>query len=164
MRANRDIRLFDKKYSRKYFDCGNTVLNRYLQQQMTQDIKRKLAVAYVLEDEAKVIGFYTLSASAVYIGDISSSTAKKLPKYPLVPVSLLGRLAIDKVYQGQGLGDLLLMDALYRCKVSAQHVASYAVVVDAIEAKAESFYQSYGFDFLLNQQLFLPMQKIDTLF
>lgn len=133
MRANRDIRLFDKKYSRKYFDCGNTVLNRYLQQQITQDVKRKFAVAYVyvLEDESKVIGFYTLSANAVYIGDISSSTVKKLPKYPLVPVSLLGRLAIDKVYQGQSLGDLLLMDALFVVKY--QHSKSLHMLLSLVQ-------------------------------
>ncbi len=164
MIENRDVKIFDKKCNRQEFDCNNAVLNRYLKQQITQDIKRNLTVAYVLEDQDSIIGFYTLSASAVYIGDITSSIAKKLPKYPLVPVSLLGRLAIDKRYQGQGLGDLLLMDALYRCKISAQQVASFAVVVDAIDVKVTSFYQAYGFEFLLNQQLFLPMQKIDTLF
>ena len=79
-------------------------------------------------------------------------------------MSLLGRLAIDKNYQKQGLGDLLLMDALYRCSISAKQVASLAVVVDAIDEKAEDFYQRYGFETLTNGQLFLAMQTIETLF
>lgn len=164
MSDNREIKLFDKQFSREAFDCGNEVLNRYLKQQLSQDIKKRLAVAYVLLEMDKVIGFYTLSASAININDLNQQLAKKLPKYPLVPVSLLGRLAIDKNYQKQGLGDVLLMDALYRCSISAKQVASLAVVVDAIDEKAEAFYQRYGFETLTNRQLFLAMQTIDALF
>ncbi|MEI6705859.1 MAG: GNAT family N-acetyltransferase [Methylococcales bacterium] len=164
MSENREIKLFDKQFSRKEFDCGNDVLNRYLKQQLSQDIKKRLAVAYVLLEMDKIIGFYTLSASAINISDLNEQLAKRLPKYPLVPVSLLGRLAIDKNYQKQGLGDLLLMDALYRCSISAKQVASLAVVVDAIDEKAEDFYQRYGFETLTNGQLFLAMQTIETLF
>ena len=164
MSDNREIKLFDKQFSREAFDCGNEVLNRYLKQQLSQDTKKRLAVAYVLLEMDKIIGFYTLSASAININDLNQQLAKKLPKYPLVPVSLLGRLAIDKNYQKQGLGDLLLMDALYRCSISAKQVASLAVVVDAIDEKAEAFYQRYGFETLTNGRLFLTMQTIDTLF
>jgi GNAT superfamily N-acetyltransferase len=164
MPVNRDVKIFDKAYHRQDFDCDHEVLNRYLKYQLSQDVKRKLAVAYVILEGDRVIGFYTLSASAVYIGDLTANMAKKLPKYPLVPVTLLGRLAVDKAFQGQGLGNLLLMDALYCCKFSAESVASLAVVVDAIDANAVAFYQAYDFEFLLNQQLFLPMQKIDELF
>ena len=164
MIESREVKFFDKAYDRHDFNCGHEDLNRYLKQQVSQDIKRKLAVVYVLLQGNNIIAFYTLSASAVYIGDLTEIIAKKLPKYPLVPVTLLGRLAIDKPYQGQGLGDFLLMDALYRCKVSAEQIASLAVIVDAIDNKAEAFYQRYGFEFLKNRQLFLPMQKVDELF
>ena len=164
MAESREVKIFNKRFDRQGFDCGNEALNRYLKQQLSQDVKRRLAVAYVLVEADKVIGFYTLSASAVDVSDLTDLMVKKLPKYPLMPVSLIGRLAVDKTYQGQGLGDLLLMDALYRCKVSAEQVASLAVVVDAIDVKAEAFYQSYGFEILKNGQLLLFMKKIDELF
>lgn len=136
---------FAKSQQRTQFDCGVEELNRYLQQQISQDAKRNIAAPFVLLDEDNIIGFYTLSASAVNVGDLPESVAKKLPKYPLIPVVLLGRLAIDKNYQRKGLGDFLLMDALKRSLHSSQQIAAMAIVVDAINAAAENFYQQYGF-------------------
>jgi GNAT superfamily N-acetyltransferase len=73
-------------------------------------------------------GFYTLSSTALRLGDFPEDLAKRLPRYPLVPATLLGRLAIDRRYHGQGWGSFLFLDALYRC--SRSEVASFAVIVD----------------------------------
>lgn len=87
-----------------------------------------------------------------------------LPKYPLLPATLLGRLAIDQSYQKQGWGDCLLMDALYRSYLN--EIASIAVVVDALDEGAVSFYEHYQFIRFPERphRLFLPMKTIQTLF
>jgi predicted GNAT family N-acyltransferase len=161
---NSSIVPFDKFQQRKQFDCGIEELNRYLHQQISQDAKRNIAAPFVLLDENHIIGFYTLSASAVNVGDLPEKFVKKLPKYPLIPVVLLGRLAIDKNYQKQGLGDFLLMDALKRSSLGSEQIATMAIVVDAINSTAENFYRQYGFEELTENRLFLPMQTISTLF
>jgi GNAT superfamily N-acetyltransferase len=111
-----------------------------------------------LLDDNHIIGFYTLSASSVNVSDLPIELIKKLPKYPLIPVALLGRLAIDKKYQGQGLGDFLLIDALKRSLELSKQIGIMAVVVDAINESAYHFYQQYGFKRLTYQRLFLPIQ------
>jgi predicted GNAT family N-acyltransferase len=92
--------------------------------------------------------------------------AKKLPRYDHLPVTLLGRLAVDRTIGGQGAGQFLLADALRRCLEGAQHVGAMAVIVDAKDAQAERFYRH--FDFLPFQQtplrLFLPMSQVAQLF
>jgi hypothetical protein len=87
----------------------------------------------VMPDGA-IAGFYTLSSTAVRLGDLPEQVAKRLPRYPLVPATLIGRLAIDRRYHGQGFGSFLFLDALHRC--SRSEVASFAVVVDAIDDEA----------------------------
>lgn len=151
---------FDKTQQRQQFDCGVVELNLYVQQQISQDAKRNIAAPFVLLNENQVIGFYTLSASSVNLGDLPAELIKKLPKYPLVPVALLGRLAVDKNYQGQGLGDFLLMDALKRSCGLSEQIGIMAVVVDAINESASHFYQQYGFEQLTANRLFLPIQNI----
>lgn len=151
---------FDKTQQRQQFDCGIVELNLYVQQQISQDTKRNIAAPFVLLNENQVIGFYTLSASSVNLGDLPAELIKKLPKYPLVPVALLGRLAVDKNYQGQGLGDFLLMDALKRSRGLSEQIGIMAVVVDAINESASHFYQQYGFEQLTANRLFLPIQNI----
>jgi GNAT superfamily N-acetyltransferase len=155
---------FDKSQQRQEFDCGIAELNRYVHQQMSQDAKRNIAAPFVLLNENQVIGFYTLSASSVNVSDLPAALIKKLPKYPLVPVALLGRLAVDKNYQKQGLGDFLLMDALKRAVVLSEQIAIMAVVVDAINDSASRFYQQYGFEELTANRLFLPLQKLANVF
>jgi len=153
-----EIVAFNKNQQRQQFDCGISELNRYLQQQISQDTKCHIAAPFVLLDVNQVIGFYTLSASSVNVSDLPIELIKKLPKYPLIPVALLGRLAIDKKYQGQGLGDFLLMDALKRSLELSKQIGIMAVVVDAINESACHFYQQYGFNVLIHQRLFLPIQ------
>ena len=154
---------FDKNQQRKQFDCGIDELNKYLYQNISQDVKRNIATAFVVLDNNKIIGFYTLSASSINTGDLPEILKNKCPKYPLVPVALLGRLAVDVHYQKQGLGDLLLMDALKRSLRSSEQIAIMSVAVDAINQSAINFYQNYGFDKLSGNRLFLPIKTIARL-
>jgi predicted GNAT family N-acyltransferase len=110
------------------------------------------------------VGYYTLCATGIEIQDLPPQLVKKLPRYPVVPATLLGRLAIDERYQGQGLGSFLLFDALARSLSS--EIASYAVVVDALDEKASIFYQQHQFVAFPNQpqRLYLPMATIASMF
>ncbi len=155
------------QHDRAAFSCGVPALDTYLHQQAGQDFKRRAAVPFVLTDGGGTIaGYYTLSQFAVELDELPASIAKRLAKYPMVPATLLGRLAVASAYRGQGLGELLLMDALHRSLESSRRVASAAVVVDAKDAGALAFYRKYGFIALprIERRLFLPMGTIEQLF
>lgn len=111
-----------------------------------------------------VAGYYTLSATAVHLAELPSATIRKLPRYPLIPATLLGRLAIDRRHQGKGYGRFLLADALYRSLLS--EIASFAIVVDAKDESARRFYEREGFFAFPEQpmKLFRPMADIERLF
>lgn len=105
-----------------------------------------------------VVGYYTLSASAVAFDKIPPALHRRLPKYP-VPVVQIGELAIDNQYQGQGCGSSLLLDALERVANASAVVAVWAVVVDPIDQQAAAFYQHHGFEPLLDcDAMFLTMK------
>ena len=107
-----------------------------------------VAVSYVLvsaADAAQIAGYVTLSATAVRLDAMPVTVAKQLPRYPLVPATLLGRLAIRQSSHGQGLGRYLLMEALERSLEASAIVASTAVVVDAKDDAAVTFYHRYDF-------------------
>lgn len=158
----------EKGHDRSAFDCGNDELNRYLKQQARQDAEKHVAVPFVLLEpgSAVVRGFYTLSASIIPVEELPPDMMKKLPRYGQLPVTLLGRLAVDQTARRQGAGEFLLVDALRRCLEGAQHIGAMAVIVDAKDEQAESFYRH--FDFLPFQhtprRLFLPMRQIAQLF
>src|SRR3989442_7739566 len=121
-----------QKHDRAGLSCGVEALDHYLQKQASQDIKKHVAVALVLTPDGKTIaGYYTLSQYSVELGVVPQETAKKLPKYPAVPATLIGRLSVSRAFRGRGLGELLLMDALSRCLMASSQVASSAVIVDA---------------------------------
>jgi len=111
-----------------------------------------------------VIGYYSLSAGSLAAADLPVEIRCRLPRYP-VPVALLGRLAVDKSYQGQGFGAVLVADALQRIALASQLMAVYAVVVDALNANAAKFYRQFGFIQLPSQalKLFLPMDTVTRL-
>ena len=162
------ISILNKSHDRKGFNCGKRVLDNYLQLQVSQDIKKKLSVCFVLVDESnKVKGYYTLSNSSILHSDMPSSLSKKIPdSYKDIPVTLLGRLAIDKTVFRKGNGEYLLMDALRESySVSKKVIGSMAVVVDPIDEEAAFFYEKYDFVRLPNSgKLFLPMNVISKLF
>jgi hypothetical protein len=158
----------EKAHQRKSFDCGNEDLNRYLREQARQDAEKRVAAPFVLTqpDGPAVLGFYTLSASIIPMHELPPNLAKLLPRYGQLPVTLMGRLAVDRTVGGQGVGELLLVDALRRSLEGAQQIAAMAVIVDAKDERAESFYRH--FDFMPFQQtplrLFLPMAQVARLF
>lgn len=156
-----------KSHDRKSFDCGELSLNQYLHQYANQDIKRhinKVFVASPPETPQRVIGYYGLSAGSLDANDLPEELRRRLPRYP-VPVVLLGRLAVAESHQGQGLGSILLADALQRIVQASQVMAVFAVVVDALNNRAAEFYRQFGFIPLPNQplKLFLPMDSVAAL-
>ena len=157
-----------KSHERAAFFCGSAALDRYLQQQARQDAEKSVAAPFVLTapPAQQVLGYYTLSASLVNIGDLPDALAKKLPRYPQLPVTLLGRLAVDQSMKGKGVGQFLLMDALRRCLGAAANIAAMAVLVDAKDEAAEAFYRHFSFLPLQQhpRRLFLPMKVIAGLF
>jgi GNAT superfamily N-acetyltransferase len=157
-----------KDHDSKTFSCGNQILDRYLRVQASQDVRKRVATVFILicPPQNIVVGFYTLSSGSVDLGEWPEALTKKLPRYPFVPVTLLGRLALDQNHQGKGLGEYLLMDSLWRSLVAAEQVASLAVIVDAIDDNAKTFYHHYGFILFPKQtrRMFLPMQTIRELF
>jgi GNAT superfamily N-acetyltransferase len=155
------------EHDRRGFSCGVADLDKYLRERAGQDAKRHVATAFVLlEDGSAVLGYYTLAQQAISIEDLPSSTAEKLPRYPLLPATLIGRLALCTERQGEGLGSLLLMDALHRSWRAAQTVASYAVRVDATNEEARTFYLRHDFLAFPKERLklFFPMADLDRRF
>ena len=154
-------------HHRAAFSCGNEALDKYLKTQASQDVEKHVAVCFVLTPDGKAVaGFYTLSQYSADLVKLPGEIAKKLPKYPEVPATLLGRLAISETFRGQKLGEFLLLDALHRCLRNSREVASVAVVVDAKNEAAHRFYEHFEFISLpdIPGRLFLPMRTIEKLF
>ena len=156
-----------RQHDRAAFHCGADGLDRYLKQQARQDADKRVAAPFVAvrATEARVLGYYTLSASVLTLADLPDELARKLPRYPQLPVTLLGRLAVDQSTKGQGLGEHLLLDALHRSLAHADEIAAMAVVVDAKDENAVSFYRHYGFLPLQAKpnRLFVPMRSVAQL-
>jgi ribosomal protein S18 acetylase RimI-like enzyme len=154
-------------HDRAAFRCGVEALDRYLRAQATQDVAKRVAAAFVLTEPPAppVLGFYTLAAASVLLRDLPTATAKRLPKYPYVPATLLGRLAVDQRTRGRGYGELLLLDALARSLAASATIGAAAVLVDAKDDAARRFYERYGFERLSEQpqRLFLPMRTVAAL-
>lgn len=157
-------------HSREDFECGQLVLGDYLKKQANQDIKKRLSACFVIAINEgsvnKVKGYYTLSNTSLSRELIPADLQKKFPQaYDTIPATLLGRLARDKSLIGQGHGEKLLIDALYRSHLASKELGSFAVFVDPIDTNAEVFYASYGFKKLPDSgKMFLPMKTIDQLF
>jgi len=155
------------QHNRKLFSCGVEPLDRYLHNQAGQDIRKHVAAVFVLTPDGETVaGFYTLSAHVVNLGDLPETTARKLPRYPNLPATLLGRLAVSIQFRGQGIGQLLLLDALRRTLATSAEVASVAVVVDAKNEASRSFFLHHDFVPLPSNpnRLFYPVASIKKLF
>jgi len=156
----------DSSHKKENFNCGKLLLDAYLHKQAKQDVKRRLSACFILQDENEIKGYYTLSTAAVERRLLPQEIIKKLPpSYSDLPAILLGRLAVSKSYQGQGLGELILMDALKRSYFISMQVGSMAVIVDPLDEGAVKFYEKYDFISLPDSgKMFLPMATIATLF
>ena len=119
----------------------------------------------VSQPDKRVLGYYTLSASVLTLADLPDDLARKLPRFPQLPMTLLGRLAVHQAIKGQGLGEHLLLDALQRSLMHADQIAAIAVVVDAKSEEASRFYGHYGLKPLQAHPLqrFVPMTTVAKL-
>jgi GNAT superfamily N-acetyltransferase len=145
-------------HERDEFRCGSAALDRYLGEQVTQDIRRRVAACFVaLTGEQRIAGYYTLASASLLLSDLPPGIGKKLPRYPTVPAVRMGRLAVDEAFIGQGLGGALLADALERAIRS--EIAAYALMVDAKDDTAATFCRHHGFIPLPDTPLtlFLPL-------
>jgi len=153
-----------KEHDRRAFGCGHPSLDRYLREQASQDARRHVAATFVAvpREMRVVVGYCSLSATSLDVGDLPPEVARKLPRYRVLPATLLGRLAVDRTHQRRGLGEYLLLHALSRSLARAEQVASYAVIVDAIDQGARSFYERFEFIPLLDRplRLYLPTASI----
>jgi ribosomal protein S18 acetylase RimI-like enzyme len=133
-----------EQHDRPSFACGEEALDRYFRQQATQDVRRRVTNCFVIVDVASgsVAGYYTLSASGISLKDLPPD-AKKVPRYPEVPVVRIGRLAVDGRFHGRGIGGLMLMNAVDRTMQDA--AAAFALLVDAQNDGAVAFYERFGF-------------------
>ena len=148
------------------FDCGCPDLNDYIRRYAGQNDRLDISRTYVAvaPGESVVGGYYAVSAGAVAREALPPKHRKRLPQYP-VPSVRLGRLAVDRRRQGQGLGELLLVDALTRVVSASVDIGIRAVIVDAINEAARGFYRHFGFLSLRDEplHLFLPIDTIRKL-
>jgi GNAT superfamily N-acetyltransferase len=147
-----------REQGRSSFRSGVDALDRYLRELALQDIKRRIAGCFVaLDDAGEVAGFYTLAATSVPLDSLPADLTKRLPRYPVVPAMLLGRLAIATKHQGKGLGRALVADALMR--TVSFGIGAFALIVDAKDKRAITFYETMGFTLIPDEtrRLFLPI-------
>ncbi len=161
------VERLSERHDRSAFTCGIEALDRYLREHAGQDQRRRLSATFVLVDVANgaVAGFYSLAASAVEPSSLPEPMAKRLPRRPL-PVTLIGRLAVDLGYRGRELGRRLLADALVRAAVASRDIGAVAVIVDAKDDTARAFYERHGFQRFADDplRLFIPMADVERQF
>jgi GNAT superfamily N-acetyltransferase len=152
-------------HDRNDFKSGSEPLDRYIHSQAGQDVRRNIAKCFVAarEGTATVIGFYTLSAASVSVVDLPVEVTKRLPRYPTLPAALIGRFAVDQSTQGQGVGRVLLFDAVRRARRS--DLAAFLVLVEAKDQRAVSFYERFHFRAFVARprSLFLPVSQFSDL-
>ena len=154
-------------HDRAAFSCGVEPLDRYLKQQASQDVRRRVAAVFVAHEatETALAGYYTLAAFGITPASLPLEVTRRLPRYDQYPATRIGRLAVSQRYQGQGVGRRLLMHALEASYRTAPEIAALAVVVDAKDDNALRFYERYGFQRFLDDEyrLYLPMATIERL-
>lgn len=148
-----------RHHDRAAFSSSQPDLDDWFRHRAGQDDKRNVARVFVaVDDEPGVIGFYSLSSFTLSIHDLPDEIAGKLPRYDAVPAALIGRLSRHEWVRGQGIGELLLADAIRRILGAGRSIAVFAIVVDAKDDRAVAFYKRYGFRPFPSRprRLFLP--------
>ncbi len=142
-------------HDRSAFACGAPPLDRYLREQASQDVKRLMASCFVAVEAAttRIAGYYTLAATSVPANDLPAEVRKRLPRYPILPAALVGRLAVDRGFHRQGLGSALIADAALR--VLNGDVKAFALIVEAKDEDAFGFYRHQGFHSFASRPLSL---------
>lgn len=153
---------------RESFNSGQPALDKFLKQYARQNQKKGLSRTYIAspeEDTTVIAGFYSISMAQIEYESLPEPSRKGMPRYP-VPAFRIGQLAVDQDYQGQGLGAELLIQALLKATHLSREIGIYAVVVDALNENAKSFYLKYNFISYLDKPnaLFLPIMTIKKMF
>lgn len=162
-RAPFQLALLDGVRDRTTFNSGSDPLDRYLREQVTQDVRRRVAACFVATaDGTHIAGYYTLASASLLLAGLPASTGKRLPRHPTVPAIRMGRLAVDQGFKGQGLGSAMLADALRRA--ARAEIAAYALMADAKDDAAANFYRHHGFIALPDspRTLFLPLATVQA--
>lgn len=151
-------------HDRRNFACGVEALDVYLKRFSRQHAEANISRSYVAVEGATVRGFYSLAMSGIRRDHLPQKYQSRFPKFPL-PVARLARLAVDARHQGQGLGELLLADALQRCLQISASIGMLGVLVDAKDDAARGWYERYEFERLPDAPLalWLPTSAIDRL-
>ena len=158
MRQGFSIEALKPAHNRTGFSSGVEPLDRYFRELVTQDVKRRVSNCFVALDAAGVIaGYYTFAVASLPLMELSADEKQRLPRYALLPAGLIGRLAVDQKYQGQRLGGALIMDAAARA--ARAEPAIFALIVDAKDASAVTFYERHDFRRFAGKpaSLFLPI-------
>jgi GNAT superfamily N-acetyltransferase len=148
-----------RHHDRSAFVSGSDALDSYLKERASQDVRRRIAGCFVaVDDDGKIAGYYTLAATSVRLQALPEEFVKRLPRYPVVPAMLIGRLAVATSYQGKGLGRALIADAVTR--VDRLGIGAFALIVDAKDDRAKIFYETNGFVSLPDEErrLCLPIE------
>lgn len=153
---------FSKRYDRTAFECSSPELDAYLKTRVSADIKRDVTACFLAVRDEEIVGYYTLCSGGVILENVPPSDQKKLPRYPDVSIVRMGRLAVASACQGQGLGSVLLVDAMKRACRS--ELAWWAFGIDPKDDRAAAFYEHFGFIWLESRaSMFLPRKTIRNL-
>jgi predicted N-acetyltransferase YhbS len=150
-------------HRRDEFACESSELTEFFRTRARKEARSRTSACFVivpLTDPGQIAGFYTLSATTIELEKLPLEFTTKLPRYPRLPATLLGRLARALEFKGQGIGDLLMVDALKRAYENSSVIGSVAIVVDPKDDKASKFYAAFGFQPLDDQKMFLPMKTV----
>lgn len=153
----------NKNHDRAAFHCNVDTLDHYIHKQAGQDTKRGISRIFVAEqpgNSKEILGYYSLSTLSVQLSDLPETLVRKLPRHP-IPAALIGRLAVSKNAQGNGIGKMLLIDAIHRTLSVSDQIAIYTMIVDAVNDNAKGFYEKYGFTCIKGSRtrLFLPLKS-----
>ena len=144
---------------RAAFSCEEPALTDWFQARAGQEQERNVAQVFVAcDDELGIVGFYSLSAFSIGLGELPDELRGRLPRYDTIPAVLIGRLARDSRVKDRGVGELLIAAALRQIVETSERLGIYAVVVDAKHEKAAAFYREYGFQSFPTRplRLFIP--------
>ncbi len=151
------------KHRRDEFACESPELTEFLRTRARKEMQARASACFVLVaegDPGRIVGYYTLSQTAVVLGQLPEAVAKRLPRYPQLGATLIGRLARDLAWKGKDVGRLLLIDALRRCVRHSAEVGAVVVVTDPKDEKARTFYERHGFMPLDERRMFMPMSEL----
>lgn len=125
------------------FDCGVPGLDDWLKRRALHNESSRASRTFVVLADGRVVGYYALATGAVAYAAATGRVRRNMPEP--IPVMILGRLAVDRAYQGAGVGSALLRDALLRTLSAAEIAGIRAVLLHAVSDQAKRFYSSHGF-------------------